>query len=63
MASSKAPCSSNYSILEGVEKVFAKIQQGQERYQRRARNRAGKRKRDEESENDDESVRNDPGQS
>lgn len=60
-------CSLNYSIVEGIEKLVAKIQQGQERYQnvqQPASVRAGKRKRDKESqqeyiEKDNELVRTD----
>lgn len=55
IARPQALCSLNYSIVEGVEKVVAKIQQGQERYQnfqQRASVRGGKRKRDEESQQD-----------
>lgn len=49
-------CSSDYSIVKGVEKVFAKTQ-AQLRWKRHAKNRAEKRKHDEDSKSDDDLVR------
>ena len=51
-----ASYSSDYSILKGVEKVFAKML-GHQRYKQRAKERTEKRKHDEEPKSVDELVR------